>query len=67
MLRDYLAASAPWLEFRETTFTDYLNTFPATSVNTVMQVGHNTLRLLAMGMEDRPPQPDELSLMQRLL
>src|SRR5205809_1363269 len=38
MLRDYLAASAPWLEFRETTFADYLNTFPATSVNTIMQV-----------------------------
>ena len=67
MLRDYLAASAPWLEFRETTFADYLNTFPATSVNTVMQVGHNTLRLLAMGMEDRPPRPEELSLMQHLL
>jgi N-acyl-D-amino-acid deacylase len=67
MLRDYLAASAPWLEFRETTFADYINTFPATSVNTVMQVGHNTLRLLAMEMEDRPPSPDELTLMQRLL
>jgi N-acyl-D-amino-acid deacylase len=67
MLRDYLAASAPWLEFRETTFADYLNTFPAASVNTVMQVGHNSLRLLAMGMEDRPPRPDELSLMQQLL
>jgi N-acyl-D-amino-acid deacylase len=67
MLRNYLAASAPWLEFRETTFADYLNTFPATSVNTVMQVGHNTLRLLAMGMENRPPRPDELSLMQDLL
>src|SRR5499426_2459881 len=67
MLRDYLAASAPWLEFRETTFADYLNSFPATSVNTVMQVGHNTLRFLAMGMEDRPPRPDELSLMQHLL
>jgi N-acyl-D-amino-acid deacylase len=67
MLRDYLAASAPWLEFRETTFADYMNTFPATSVNTIMQVGHNTLRLLAMGMENRPPRPDELSLMQQLL
>ena len=67
MLRDYLAASAPWLDFRATTFADYLNTFPATAVNTIMQVGHNTLRLLAMGMEDRPPRPDELSLMQRLL
>src|SRR5919201_4001359 len=67
MLRDYLAASAPWLEFRETTFADYMQTFPATAVNTVMQVGHNTLRLMALGMEDRPPTPDELALMQRLL
>jgi N-acyl-D-amino-acid deacylase len=66
-LRDYLAASAPWLEFRETTFADYMRTFPAIAVNTVMQVGHNTLRLMAMGMEDRPPRPHELSLMQHLL
>src|SRR5512138_3226774 len=42
MLRDYLAASAPWLEFRETTFAAYIDSFPATAVNTVMQVGHNT-------------------------
>jgi N-acyl-D-aspartate/D-glutamate deacylase len=67
MLRDYLGASAPWLEFRETSFADYLDTFPATSVNTIMQAGHNTLRLMAMGMENRAPAPEELSLMQRLL
>jgi N-acyl-D-aspartate/D-glutamate deacylase len=67
LLRDYLAASAPWLEFRDTTFADYMSAFPATAVNTVMQVGHNTLRLMAMGMADRPPTHDELDLMQRLL
>src|SRR6185295_12432042 len=67
LLRDYLGASAPWLEFRETTFADYLDTFPATSVNTVMQVGHNTLRLMAMGMADRAPAAAELALMQQLL
>jgi N-acyl-D-amino-acid deacylase len=67
MLRDYLAASAPWLEFRETTFADYMDTFPAASVNTVMQVGHHTLRLMAMGSDDRPPTPDELRQMQDLL
>ncbi|HKA40529.1 MAG TPA: D-aminoacylase [Burkholderiales bacterium] len=67
MLRDYLGASAPWLAFRETSFADYLDAFPATSVNTIMQVGHNTLRLMAMGMEDRAPAADELALMQRLL
>ena len=67
MLRDYLGASAPWLEFRQTTFSDYLDTFPATAVNTIMQVGHNTLRLMAMGMDDRAPAPAELALMQQLL
>jgi N-acyl-D-amino-acid deacylase len=66
-LRDYLAASAPWLEFRETTFKDYIDSFPATAVNTVMQVGHNTLRLMAMGMADRAPCAEELVLMQQLL
>lgn len=66
-LRDYLAASAPWLPFRETTFGAYVETFPPTSVNTVMQVGHNTLRLMVMGMERRPPRADELALMERLL
>jgi N-acyl-D-amino-acid deacylase len=67
MLRDYLAASAPWLDFRETTFADYMDTFPATSVNTIMQVGHHTLRLMAMGHEDRAPNHDELRVMQELL
>ena len=67
MLRDYLAASAPWLEFHETTFADYMDAFPATSVNTIMQVGHHTLRLMAMGLDDRPPSLDELRLMQDLL
>ena len=55
MLRDYLAASAPWLPFEETDFARYMETWPDLSLNTVMQVGHNTLRLMAMGMEDRDP------------
>jgi len=67
MLQDYLAPSAPWLPFREMTFAQYLETFPRTSVNTVMQVGHNTLRIMTMGMERREPKPDELGSMQRLL
>src|SRR5207244_10257495 len=58
LLRDYLAPSAPWLPFRETTFAEYMDAFPATSVNTVMLVGHNTLRLLSMGMANRPPPAD---------
>src|SRR5262245_48675403 len=67
LLRDYLAASAPWLPFRETTFAEYLDDFPATSVNTIMQVGHNTLRLMTVGMDDRPATPSELAAMENLL
>src|SRR5262245_52670021 len=44
LLRDYLSASAPWLPFKATTFSDYLASFPATAVNAGMLVGHNTLR-----------------------
>ena len=67
LLRDYLAAGAPWLEFRETSFGQYLETFPAASVNTVMQVGHATLRLMAMGIDDRQPTGEEMAYMEQLL
>jgi N-acyl-D-amino-acid deacylase len=67
LLRDYLSPSAPWLPFRETTFADYLDAFPATAVNAGMLVGHNTLRLMVMGMADRPPTADELARMIALL
>src|SRR5512145_347518 len=39
LLRDYLSPSAPWLPFRETTFRDYLDGFPAAAVNAGMLVG----------------------------
>jgi N-acyl-D-amino-acid deacylase len=67
LLRDYLSPSAPWLPFRETTFADYLDSFPATAVNAGMLVGHNTLRLMVMGMAERAPHPDELAQMIALL
>jgi N-acyl-D-amino-acid deacylase len=67
LLADYLAASAPWLPFRETTFAQYLDDFPATAVNTVMQVGHNTLRLMTVGMDNRAATAEELGTMERLL
>src|SRR5579863_8147657 len=54
-LRAYLSASAPWLPFRETSFAEYLDGFPAAAVNAGMLVGHNTLRLMAMGMAARAP------------
>jgi N-acyl-D-amino-acid deacylase len=67
LLRDYLSPSAPWLPFREIGFAEYLDTFPATAVNAGMLVGHNTLRLMVMGMEARPPAPNELRQMIALL
>jgi N-acyl-D-amino-acid deacylase len=67
LLRDYLSPSAPWLPFRETTFADYLATFPPTAVNAGMLVGHNTLRLMVMGMEARPPTAVEREHMIALL
>jgi len=33
LLRGYLSASAPWLPFKATTFSDYLASFPTTAVN----------------------------------
>src|SRR5437667_8029459 len=34
-LREYLASSAPWLPFHDTTFAAYDDAFPATSVNVI--------------------------------
>lgn len=67
LLRDYLSPSAPWLPFRETSFPDYLDTFPATAVNAGMLVGHNTLRLMAMGMANRAPTSAEMAHMIEML
>ncbi len=67
LLRDYLSPSAPWLAFRETSFADYLKNFPATAVNAGMLVGHNTLRLMVMGMAPGPPSAVELRQMIALL
>src|SRR5438094_9168434 len=67
LLADYLSGGAPWLPFRETSFPDYLDTFPAVAVNAGMLVGHNTLRLMAMGLEDRAPTRVELDQMIALL
>jgi N-acyl-D-amino-acid deacylase len=67
MLKDYLSPSAPWLPFRETSFPDYLDTFPAVAVNAGMLIGHNTLRLMVMGMAERAPTDAELKQMIALL
>ena len=67
LLADYLSGGAPWLPFREVSFPEYLDTFPSVAVNAGMLVGHNTLRLMAMGLEDRAPTVAELDQMCALL
>jgi N-acyl-D-aspartate/D-glutamate deacylase len=67
MLREYLASSAPWLPFRDTTFAEYVEAFPPTSVNVILQVGHHTLRLMTAGLDNRPLTATELAAMERLL
>jgi N-acyl-D-amino-acid deacylase len=67
LLADYLSGGAPWLPFREMRFPEYLDTFPPVAVNTGMLVGHNTLRLMVMGLEDRAPRSAELKEMIELL
>ena len=67
LIRDYFSASAPWLPFRETSFPEYLDSFPATAVNPGMLVGHHTLRLNVMGMAARAPTAAELAQMASLL
>jgi N-acyl-D-amino-acid deacylase len=66
-LADYLSGGAPWLPFREMSFAQYLDTFPKVAVNAGMLVGHNTLRLMVMGLEDRAPTAGELERMKALL
>ena len=38
-----------------------------TGINVAFLVGHNTIRRVVMGLEDRAPSPDELERMQRMV
>lgn len=62
----YLAAMAPGYTCREATFAAYMEAFPETSVNVAMQVGHNTMRVAVVGLENRAPNADEMAAMERL-
>lgn len=67
VLKDYLSPSAPWLTFVDQSFADYLGSFPATSTNVVPLVGHNTLRLMVMGLQNRHATNDEIAQMAALI
>ena len=67
LLRDYLSPSAPWLTFTDKSYAAYLGGLPATSTNLVPLVGHNTLRLMVMGLANRRATSDELEAMASLL
>jgi N-acyl-D-aspartate/D-glutamate deacylase len=67
VVADYLTAMGPGYEFRETTFPAYVESFPATAVNVALQVGHNTIRVAVMGMDNRAPGADEGRTMARLV
>src|SRR5712692_6706647 len=66
-LAEYLASSAPGLAFRDASFAEYVEAFPPTAVNVILQVGHNTLRLMTAGLQNRPLTAAELTQMQGLL
>lgn len=67
--RDSVAASGGILAGLEGEFTDLDGYFGAAlqrrpAINNVMLVGHNTVRTLAMGMEERAPTAAELAVMR---
>ena len=67
--RDSVAASGGILAGLEGEFKDLSGYFSAAlerspAINNMMLVGHNTVRTLAMGMDQREPTPDELGVMR---
>ena len=50
-----------------TTFAEYMERMPPLGLNVAQLVGHVTVRVAAMGVEDRAPQPAELALMKSLV
>ena len=67
VLANYLSAMAPSLSFCETSFARYIESFPTMSVNVAMQVGHNTVRVAVMGLDNRAPTAHEQTAMEHLV
>jgi N-acyl-D-aspartate/D-glutamate deacylase len=68
-LRDMAAGIGPDLKWGWYGFREFLDAFAAArpAVNVAPLVGHHALRILAMGIEDRPPTPTELGIMRAAL
>ncbi|MDW8365441.1 MAG: D-aminoacylase [Abditibacteriales bacterium] len=68
-LRETLAVIDCGMEWEWTTFGEFLDAYQqgGIAVNVVPLVGHCAVRADVMGFEDRPPTPEELQRMQRLL
>jgi N-acyl-D-aspartate/D-glutamate deacylase len=68
-LHDQSRGLGPDLDWSWQTFGDFLERFEAAqpAVNVVPLVGHHTLRIQAMGMDDRAPRPSEIAEMRGAL
>ncbi len=68
-LKAFALRLTPAMHFRWRSMGEYLDALDADGLglNTVQLVGHGALRIAAMGFARRPPTPDELARMQRLL
>jgi N-acyl-D-amino-acid deacylase len=68
-LRDMAAGIGPDLQWTWRSFGEFLDAFASVrpAVNVAPLVGHHALRILAMGIEDRPPTPTELAIMRAAL
>ena len=61
-------ANRPWIRWEWESFGQYLDYLrKGIAVNVVAFVGHGTLRVAAMGWEDRPPTREELAVMEGLV
>jgi len=68
-LRDMAAGIGPDLTWSWHSFSDFLGALASArpAVNVAPLVGHHALRILTMGIEDRPPTAMELGLMRAAL
>jgi N-acyl-D-amino-acid deacylase len=69
LLREWAAFLSPHLDWRWTSFGSWLDRLRAAGLtaNVVPFVGHGTLRIAAMGLEQRPPTGDEARQLAALL